>query len=1036
LELFFNIPFNPKPKIYVMRKLTFLLSLLLLVGFTTTAQMKITGEVTNAESGDPIPGASVVVKAQTSIGTATDMNGQYSLNVPSDARTLVYSFVGMQPQEIAIQGRSQINVALEPSVEEMEEVVVMGYTTKGKNQITGSTVQVDSEELEDVPVVSVDQALQGKVAGFNISTSSGTPGAVQDIRIRGVGSILASNQPLFVIDGVPVINSNFSGSSARSSLSALASINNNDIESITVLKDASATSAYGARGSNGVIVITTKSGRKGATEFTVNAYRGFQNRAIDGYDVLSGEQREELLLEAVYNTYGEGYDFSRGEAADFAETYGLMPSAYHDWVDRGRPDAQWDKNLMKENAPTNNISLSASGGDDISQFFGSVSYNATDNVIKGSSFDRITGKLNYTRNLSESVKFNTSNTVSNTIQDGILLEQDAYFANPMMGKYFMSSWVPPFNDDGTYNTNTGSVFNYLYLKDNDEVKNDMFRGISNSFLEWEIIEGLKFKTQIGLDFVMTNFKDYRNRYHGDSDDEGGSSSNSDEKNFNFVSQNSLSYDFSFNDHNFSVMTLLEYQQNKYNYIYAYGENFATDGLTNIASAGANFDGWNEYSDWKNASYLGMFNYNYQGRYVVDFTYRREGSSRFSPNYRFGDFWSVGGAWNLTQENFFAGVNLFDRLRVRGSYGASGNSGIGLNEYQALLGYSGDYADGGAIYTSGFGNRQLTWEKNHNYDVGLDFGLLDNRINGSFAYFNKTTSDLLQNVPLSRTSGFASITSNVGEMVNKGFETTIDLGIIRSSDFNINLSMNYTSLENEVTELATDPSGETIVIETGTRKVDVGHMLYEWNMRKYAGVNPDNGNPIWYLNGKDGETTEDYYTAEKAYQGASAMPTYSGGGALHIDFKGFYFDGSVYFAGGHKVFEDWAFYTHHSGLYTTSLYQGVATMMDRWQQAGDETDVPKVTYDYVGGDGSRTSTRFLYDGDYLRVKNLVFGYRLPESLTSKIGFRGASVYVRGTNMFTFVKDDKLKYDPEIRADGFTRMTNPPIKSISLGLNLNF
>jgi TonB-linked SusC/RagA family outer membrane protein len=1019
-----------------MRKLSFLLTLLLLVGFTATAQMQITGTVTNAESGDPIPGASVVVKNQTSIGTATDMNGDYALNVPSDARTLVFSFVGMQPQEVAIQGRSRINVALEPSIEEMEEVVVMGYTTKGKNQITGSTVQVESEELEDVPVLSVDQALQGKVAGFNISTSSGTPGAVQDIRIRGVGSILASNQPLFVIDGVPVVNSNFSGSGDRSSLSALSSLNNNDIESITVLKDASATSAYGARGSNGVIVITTKSGRKGQTEFNFSAYRGFQNRAIDGYDVLTGAQREELLLEAVYNTYGESYNFGRDEAFDFADTYGLLPGAYYGWVDDGRPNAQWDKNLRKDNAPTTNISLSASGGDETSQFYASVGYNATDAVIKGSTFKRINASLNYTRNLSDVVRFSTSNTVSNARQDGLMLEQGAFFANPMMGKYFMSSWYQPYNEQGEPNTNTGSLYNWLFLKDHDVTHNDMLRGISNSHLEWEIIEGLKFKSQLGLDYVLTNYKNYQNRIYGDSDDEGGTASNSDERNFNLVSQNSLSYDFSINDHNFSVMTLLEYQENKLHYVYAYGENFATDGLTNVASAGANFNGYNDYEDWKNASYLGMLNYNYQGRYILDFTYRKEGSSRFSRDYRFGDFWSVGAAWNLSQEAFFAGVDVFDRFRIRGSYGASGNSGIDLNQYQALLGYSGDYADAGAIFTSGFGNNQLTWEKNHNYDVGLDFGLLNNRINGSFAYFNRVTSDLLQNVPLSRTSGFAEITSNVGEVVNKGFETTLDLALVRSNDFNLNLSMNYSNIQNEVTKLAKDPSGETIVIETGTRKVDVGNMLYEWNMRKYAGVNPDNGNPMWYLNGKDGETTEDYYAAEKAYQGASAMPTYSGGAALHIDFKGFYFDGSVYFAGGHKVFEDWAFYTHHSGLYTTALYQGVATMMDRWQQAGDETDIPKVTYDYVGGNGSRTSTRFLYDGDYLRVKNLVLGYRLPESITSKIGFRGASLYVRGTNMFTFVKDNKLKHDPEIRADGFTRMTNPPIKSLSLGLNLNF
>ncbi|MFO7828571.1 MAG: TonB-dependent receptor [Bacteroidales bacterium] len=1022
-----------------MKKLTIFLAFLLFVGFQAAAQMQITGTVTDAEDGSSIPGVSIVVKGNTSIGTTTDMDGNYNLTVPGDAEVLVFSFIGMEKQEITIGGRSVIDVQLKPEVLEMGEVIVLGYNTKGKNAITGSTVQIESDAIRDVPVVSVDQTLQGKVAGLNISASSGTPGSVQDIRIRGMGSYSADNEPLFVIDGVPVVNNNQSGDAARSSLSSLASLNSNDIESITVLKDASATSAYGARGSNGVIVITTKKGKVGATKFNMSVFRGFQNKAYDGYDVLTGAQKEELILDQVFNTYGEAYTFDRGEAFDFADANGLLPGHYYDWDDLGRPDANWEEAMANENAPTTNISLSASGGDDISQFYASLGYNNTESIIKGSLFKRINGSLNYTRDLSETVKLSTNNSVSNTIQDGLPLEQSAYFANPMMGKYFMNSWYQPYDENGDASTNTGGLYNWLYLKDRDVTINDLTRVISNSYIEWEIIEGLKFKSLVSLDYLLTAFKEYQNRHYGDSEPENGTAFASDQKNFNFVSQNSLAYDFSIDDHNFSVMALLEYQENKFNYLWGYGENFATDGLTNIASAGANFDASSSYSDWKNASYLGMINYNFQGKYIADITYRREGSSRFAPGYRWGDFWSVGGAWNLSQEEFLAGVDIVDRLRIRASYGVSGNSGIGLNEYQALLGYAADYADAGAIYPSGFGNNLLTWEKNSNYDIGLDFGILNNRISGSFSYYNKRTYDLLQDVPLSRTSGFSTITQNVGEVENKGIEVLIDLGVVRTDDFNLDISFNFATVNNEVIELAKDGEGEYINIETGTRKLEVGHPIYEWNMREYAGVDPDNGLPMWYLNTEDaeeGETTYDYYEAEKTYLGASALPTYSGGASLNMNYKGIFLNASVYFAGGHKVYEDWAFYTHHSGLYTTSLYQGVDALMDRWQEPGDVTDVPRMEYNYVGNNASRTSTRFLYDGDYLRVKDLTLGYNLPDNLISQIGFDGVSIFVRGTNLFTWVKDEDLKHDPEVRADGFTRMTNPPIKSVSVGLNLNF
>jgi TonB-linked SusC/RagA family outer membrane protein len=695
--------------------------------------------------------------------------------------------------------------------------------------------------------------------------------------------------------------------------------------------------------------------------------------------------------------------------------------------------------MMNEDAPVTNINLSASGGDQTSSFYVSAGYNKTEGTVVGNDFRRFNGSLNYSRKFHERVNFSTTNKVSNTRQTGLIAENNinAAFANPHVAKYFMPPIDQPRNEDGSPNTvQPSSLFNWLYLKDHDVNTNNMTRALTTNFLEWEIVDDLKFKTLISLDYVLADYKSYDNRNHGDGEPFNGRSARSTEQNFNTVFQNSLAYDYNLDDHRLSFMALMEYQVNNRHYLYGYGENYSTDGLTNINQSSANWDAGSFFTDWMNLSYLGMINYNYQGKYVADLTYRREGSSKFAKDQRYGNFWSVGAAWNLSQETFLANANWLNNLRVRASYGISGNSDVGINQYQALLSYDADYNAEGAVYPSRFGNAALTWEKNKNMDVGFDFGVLEGKVNGSFSYFNKETYDLLQDVPLTRTSGHANITQNIGTIVNKGIEGTLNLDIVRRSDINISISTNFATLNNEVTELAIDANGDTINIETPTRIIEIGHPIFEWNMRKWAGVDPDNGDPLWYVDGKGGETTNDYNEAEKAYQGKNAIPTFSGGFALHVDFKGLFLDANFYYAGGHMVFEDWAYYTHMNGLFTTAWYNGVADLATSWTQPGQVTDFPKIYHDGDPNFATSTSSRFLFDGDYMRLKDLVLGYDLPMSVVERIRFTGIRIYVRGTNMFTWVKDDGLKYDPEVRANGFTYLTTPPIKSIIFGVNLNF
>ncbi len=1016
-----------------MRKFTFWLSAMFLVfglNIAMAQEKTITGTVSD-ESG-PLPGVSVLIKG-TASGTVTDFDGKYTVKAKQGA-VLKFSFVGMTNVEKTVGTANVINAIL-VSDNLLQEVVVMGYTSKGKNEITGSTVQLKGESIKNVPVVSIDQALQGKVAGLTVNSSSGTPGSIQEIRIRGVGSITAGNEPLFVIDGVPVISANFTGSTARSSLTALASINSNDIESITVLKDASATSAFGARGSNGVIVITTKSGKSGKTTFNVSSSYGFQNDAVAGNLPLTGDQRKELYLEAFFNTNGATLGITKeGTFAYLIANPARDTGNVRLW---NGVNTDWGKLVTNKDANFTNINLSATGGTEDSNFYASLGYNKTEATPKHSDFERITAALNYNKKLTDKVKFSTNLNASNIRQNGFL-EGAGFFGSPILSKYFLSPWISPYNADGSYNfAMTGtSLHNTVFTMENNIAENDLTRAIVNSNLEWEILDKLKFKTVVSLDYNLAAYKVYLRPENGDGQAVNGRAENSIIRNFNQVYQNSLDYSFTLaENHNFGVKALMEFQHNKYHYLYGTGTNFPALGLTNIANAPTNRNATSEFSDWFNLSYLGMLNYNYAGKYIADFTYRREGSSRFAPDLRFGDFWSTGVAWNLHKENFISNINFINELRLRGSYGLSGSNAISINSYQALLAYDADYAAAGAIYPSQYGNSALSWEKNKNYDIGMDFKFF-NKLSGSVAYFNKETYDLLQSVPLTRTAGHSSIIQNIGAVVNKGFEVELNYDIITTKDFNWSISGNYATLNNEVIELALDGLGNPINIEAGTTIVKTGQPIRAWNMQKWAGVDPATGSPQWFINGIDGAVTTTYALATKALQGGSAIPEYSGGLSTHLDFKGFFIDASIYFAGGNKIYESWVAQTRHAGLTSIQTFNGVQQLLDRWQKPGDITDTPKMVFNASGDFASNTSTRFLYDGDYIRMKDLVFGYNVPQAFLKNIDIDGLTLSLRGTNLFTWVKDDRLKYDPETRADGFTQLITPPVKSVVFGLNLNF
>ncbi len=1030
-----------------MKRITMILLFLFLgLSFAFAQERNITGTVTSAADGSTIPGVQVVVKGTTT-GTTTDLDGKYNLTVSASATTLEFTFVGLVKQEIVINGRSTLDVVMEEDLFLLGEVIVTGYASHRKSDITGSAVQLDGEELASMPVVSIDEALKGRVAGVTVAASSGTPGSVQVVRIRGRSSITAGNDPLYVIDGIPMVSNNVSATSSGSSFSPLAAMNSNNIKSITVLKDATASATYGARGANGVIVITTKSGQKGKADINFSATFGFSNDATEGPVMLTGAQREELYYEGLINTYGEGENFSTQEGAK--AFYEANPSSfgtdYVAWNAADRPETDWADLITNKNAPMMEYNLSASGGKDDYSYYTSIGYLDQESTVIGSEYSRVSGALNLDFALSPKLKFSTKNNASYSYRDG-LLETSAYFSSPRAVKYFMPSIDQAYNEDGSINYQTTSLPNPLWIAQEDIDDTKYTRIMTNNTLSWETpIKNLSFTSRWSMDYHVYNFKRYRNPIKGDGDGSNGYGWVANRNRANFVVQNMLGYELSLDEkHDFTFTAVQEYQRNKLNYLEADADNFTDVGLTNLNSAGNPTTANSWFTDWAIASSLAMVHYSFdESRFVADASIRREGSSRFAPDNRWGNFWAVGAAWNIQQEDFLANADFIDALKLRTSYGLSGNANIDLNRYQSLVVYDGDYSGEGASYPDTFGNEDLSWETSHTLDIGIDFGFFNNILSGSIGYYRRETKDMLLDVRLSLTTGFDKQARNIGRMENKGFEFEFNVDVIRSNDFNFSIGGNLATNQNEILELAKDLNGEEINLSTSSARIETGHPVWGWYMSEWAGVNPETGNEEWYINRNESdETTSNWNNAERVWLGGSAIPTLNAGMNLHLDYKGVSLDVYGYYSGGHKVTDGWHRYTHGTDLFTSAYYQGVADLMDRWQQPGDVTRFGK--FEHTTRPWQRHS-KFLYDGDFFRIRDLTIAYEFDQKVLDKLSIGGLKVFVRGTNLYTWVKDKNMGYDPELESDlddengqttGFTGMSTPPTQSFIFGINVKF
>jgi TonB-dependent starch-binding outer membrane protein SusC len=971
----------------------------------------LTGTVTDDGTGETLIGATVLIE-ELERGAPTDFEGNYRIdNIPVGTYTVRVSYIGYRTvtEQVNIQaGENVFDLELELDAAGLDEVVVTGLATIDRQAYTGSASTVRSDRFENVPVSSVDQALQGSASGLTVSASSGTPGATQNIRIRGISSVNAGVDPLYVIDGVPVVSGSNAASGATSSLGVLSNINPNDIESITVLKDAASTAPYGARGSNGVIVITTKSGAEGRTEYSASAQLGINNRAVPGEGAMSAPEYDDLVQ----------------------QTFGVS-------IWDGETDTDWGDVVRNDNALQQEYTLSARGGNETTNFYVSGGIMGQEGPIIGSSLDRYSGTIDIRHRFDDRVRLSNSLTGSFVEQDGIL-EGAGYFGSPILAEYFMLPIDAAFNEDGTANIDDLSVaiFNPVYIQENDINRKRNYRILNNTTLDVNLMDNLAFSSKFSIDYLETVEKYYRNRQHGDGLANNGSVEDMNNRNINMVWQNSIEYLWDLDQNNsFTFRGISETQKNNFEYLYAYGTGFAADGLTTLNTA-ANPQSINGITtDWGVQSFTGLVNYGWNNRLYSDISIRREGNSRFSDEERWGTFWSAGLAYILTEEDFFRDLDWLDYLRVRTSYGKTGNADIGLNNFQALTGFS-SYNNLPIMQASQLGNPGLTWETAYSLDLSLEYEMFD-FLSGSVTFFRRDSEDLLFDVPLSRTTGHTSQTQNVGELYNQGIELDINMNLVRTQNISWSLGGNMTAVENEVTALPTDADGNPITIITGTRYVAVeGYAVNTWYMREWAGVDPDNGDPLWYMDdGNGGRTTTNTWNEATEYsQDANAQPTLFGGINTRFDIFDFYVSANLYYAFGHKVYDGWANYMRSDGQFVGAFGQ-YARQADRWQEPGDIAENPLPV---AGGNrnSNQASTRFLYDGDHLRLTDLSIGYNIPPQALESVGLTSATLFFQGRNLWTYVFDDDLKMDPDVNPSGFLDLFAPPMKSVTFGVKFNF
>lgn len=1032
------------------------------IGLVNAQVSQVTGTVVSAEDGLPVVGASVLVKG-TTVGTVTDIDGNFTISgVPEDGKIIVVSFIGLKSQELPIE--PVMNVTLQSDAKVLEEVMVVAYGVAKKESFTGSAEVIKSEKIQARPVANVTKALDGLVSGVQTTSGSGQPGSGVSVVVRGYGSINSSQNPLYVVDGVP-----YDGN--------VVSINPNDIESMTVLKDASAGALYGSRGANGVVMITTKRGNSGKVKVNLKANWGVASRAIPRYETMD----EAGYIETVYQSYKNNLVINNGMSPQAASVVALQnmktgPTAIFganeqynpfnysitDLIDpatgKVRSDAvlkyseDWMDEAMRNNPLRQEYNVSFTGGNEKTKYMFSVGYLDEKGLLKTTGFTRYNGRMNIESEVTDWFKAGMNASYSRN-ESNTAVENSSGASNVWYTAQLMAPIFPVYEKDAEgkdiIDVNGNKVFDYgtnrpagasadwhtiatlyddKYANNSDNLSGRLFAEIGN--LKEGVLEGLKLSVNYGFDLVSADNMTYYNPYNGNSVSVKGSLQKSASRTFSFTFNQLLSYDRTFNKHHINALVGHEFYKYNYQYLgasktgFPFGGLYELDAATNITKASS------YQHNYAVESVLSRFAYDFDDRYYLSASFRTDGSSRFHKDNRWGQFWSVGANWRISREKFMKDVSWVDNLSMKVSYGVQGNDNIGTYyAWQSLYNFGSSNADYPGLSASSLGNPDLKWEKNANLNAGVE-GRFMNRFNVAVEWYSRKTTDMLMLFPMASSLGFDGYNKNIGSMRNTGWDITLGADIFQGDSFNWRFTVMGSTVKNKVLQLADKPE-----IISGNYIIKEGETLNSFYTATSAGVDPATGKQLYWVwdtdkNGVRGEKyisdSQSKATACKEIQGSRIPDIY---GSFSNEFRYKNFDLSVlctYSVGG-KVLD---------GVYNTLMYgnyigQAKSAHLERaWKQPGDITDVPRIEIgkSYIITDNN------LINASYLAIKNITLGYTLPAKVLKSLGLESLRLTATGDNLVLF---NHLKgMDPQYNFTGGTNFGYVPVRTISFGIDVTF
>ena len=985
---------------------------------------RVTGVVKDV-MGEPLIGANVVEKGRSTNGVITDFNGKFTLEVDESA-SLVVSYIGYLAQDIPTKGKGDFHIILKEDTNTLDEVVVTGYGDFKKATYTGSASVLTTEKLEALPVVSVGQMIESNIPGISVvAGTSSQPGAKTTLRVRGVASMNASTEPLYVLDGVPIPSydlSNFTSMSEAGGMGFIETLNPADIESITVLKDAASASLYGAKGANGVVLITTKKGKEGKLRVNMAAKYGITDFAYTYRPLMGGEERRKLIHEGLVN-----FQLDKGVSEQEAQQYAdanidqyakRLPQGYSDW-----------ESALFKTGYQQDYNLSASAGNQNSSFIGSLGYTKQTGVFLNSEMERFTGRVDAS-NKYKKVEFGMNASFSWT--KNVHLPEGKFYGSAIYAsKVNLTPSTPIYNEDGTYASGyrENNGYNPILEAEVNDYYARTVRAMGTAKIAYNVWDNLKVSSVFTVDYSLTKDFFFQSPDGRDGATYQGRGRMQMTDRIRYTSQNNLTYSKTFGKHSVSAVTAFEVMKYDYEDLYAAKKTYGQDINTSLGNAADPIDADQKLQEDALMSYVASVNYSYDDKYYASFSFRRDGSSRLSPDTRWGNFWSLSASWRLSQERFMQPLkSVLSDLKLRASYGVNGNLPSSYYGYQSTYTTGAFYSGKPSPWESTLGNEELTWEKNYALNLGLDIGLFS-RVNVSLDWYTRTTKDLLMSKQLNSISGFSSLLTNVGQMRNTGVELEVRSNNIKTKDFSWTTAFNLSHNKNKILKLADLP---WFVDGRYVRKE--GYPFNTIYLREYAGVDPETGSALYYDNQQDENGN---YTKNKVTDPGQASPiplkditpTISGGFMNTFNYKFIDLSFNLSYSFGGYSYDNASYILQDDGY---SVISNKSTeQRRRWQKPGDITDVPRFVYGNKKG-GNYNSSRAIHSTDHIRLKSLILGLNAPKAWLQKLGIGNARIYFSGTNLLTWAAYDQ--YDPEM--SGVVGFYTPPLKTYAFGLELKF